>query len=479
MILVTFIGFLIIILAVGIASVAKSTGTRADYYLASRGVSPALVGLSAVATNNSGYMFIGVIGFTYATGLAAIWLMVGWIVGDFLASLYIHGRMRTRTEKLNEATFGGMLSRWNGVEQVTLRRLAAIITVVFLGSYAAAQLAAGGKALHAVFNWEPNTGAIMVAAVVAAYCMAGGIRASIWTDAIQSIIMIVAMSILLFVAVGAAGGPAIIYQSLSDIPGYLDWFPGDLLIPGALGALLFVVGWLFAGVSVIGQPHIMVRFMALDDAKNMNTARVYYYGFFTVFYALATGVGMLSRLLLPDLGALDPELALPTMAQDLLPPALVGLILAGIFSATMSTADSLILSCSAALTHDLLPQRLENKWQIKAATLAVTLLALLIALAQPQSVFSLVILSWSALASAFAPLLIVYALGHQVPERLSLAMVVIGPAVAVLWRELGWHNSIYEGLPGILAGLAVFYIVAPMMRTPSEAKTEPALNTGR
>ena len=222
MILATFIGSLAVILAIGIAAVAKSTGTRTDYYLASRSVSPALVGLSAVATNNSGYMFIGVIGFTYATGLAAIWLMTGWIVGDFLASLYIHGRMRTQTELRNEATFGGMLSMWNGVEQKTLRRVAAIITVIFLGSYAAAQLAAGGKALHVIFDWNANTGAVMVAAVVAAYCMAGGIRASIWTDAVQSMVMIVSMGILLFVAVGEAGGPWAAIQSMAEIPGYLD-----------------------------------------------------------------------------------------------------------------------------------------------------------------------------------------------------------------------------------------------------------------
>ena len=474
MILATFIGFLAIILAIGIASVAKSTGTRTDYYLASRSVPPSLVGLSAVATQNSGYMFIGVIGFTYATGLAAAWLMFGWIIGDFLASLYIHSRVRTQTELRDEATFGGMLSRWNGVEQKTLRRVAAIITVIFLGSYAAAQLAAGGKALHAVFDWNANTGAIIVAGVVAAYCMAGGIRASIWTDAVQSIVMIVSMGILLFVAIGEGGGPTALYQSMAEIPGYLDWFPGDLIVPGALGALLFVVGWIFAGASVIGQPHIMVRFMALNDVKHLNTARIYYYTFFAVFYFMATGVGMVARILLPDLGALDPELALPTMAQNFLPPVLVGLILAGIFSATMSTADSLVLSCSAALTHDLLPKRVENKWEIKVATLAVTILALAIALAQPQSVFSLVILSWSALASAFAPLLIIYALGHKVPERLSLAMVIVGPVVAVLWRELGWHNSIYEGMPGILAGLAVFYIAAPLMGSSAKIKTEQA-----
>jgi len=455
-IVATFIGCLAVILAIGISSVAKSKGSRTDYYLADRQVSPMLVGLSAVATNNSGYMFIGVIGFTYATGVSAIWLMVGWILGDFLASLFIHRRVRVQAELRREVTFGGMLSRWDGVDFRVLRRVAAAITVIFLGAYAAAQLSAGDKALHAIFGWDRGTGAVMVAIVVAVYCLAGGIRASIWTDAAQSAVMLVAMTLLCMAGVAALGGLGPISLAMSEIPGFLDPFPPDLLVPGALGAVFFVVGWLFAGLSVVGQPHIMVRFMALDNPDHLVRARWWYYSFFTAFYALATGVGLLSRLLLPDLAQLDPELALPKMAADLLPPALVGVVLAGIFAATMSTADSLILSCSAALTHDLLRRPLEGKWLIKGATLGVTVFALVIALSEPQSVFSLVILSWSALASAFAPLLIVYALGKGVTEKTALVMVFVGPIVAILWRQLGWHNSIYEGLPGILAGLGVY-----------------------
>lgn len=470
MTLAVFIVALAAIAAVGLASAFRSKGTRLDYYLASRKVSPALVGLSAVATNNSGYMFIGVIGFTYAVGLSAFWLMFGWIVGDYLTSLHVHHRVREQGEARGAVTFGGLLSRWGGTDYKVVRRVSAIVTLAFLGSYAAAQLSAGGKALHAVFGWNEDAGAFMVAAVVAAYCLAGGIRASIWTDAVQSVVMLVSMGLLCVVAVAVLGGPAAAYADMAAIPGYLNWFPPDLLVPGALGAGLFVLGWVFAGVSVIGQPHIMTRFMALDDAAHMRQARAYYYGFFTIFYALATAVGLLSRLHLPELAALDPELALPTMAQTLMPPALVGLMLAGIFAATMSTADSLILACSAAITHDIGERPVENRWWIKTATLGVVVLALGIALAQPESVFNLVILSWSALASAFGPLLIVYAAGRKVSERLALAMIFTGPLVAVMWRELGWHNSIYEGLPGMLAGLALYGAVAAM-----RGKDEPVL----
>ena len=456
MIAVSFAAFLLMFLGVGVAAVRRGTGTRDDYYIASQGVSPALVGLSAVATNNSGYMFIGVIGYTYATGLPAIWLMFGWILGDFLASLFVHRRIQETTKRLGTVSFGGLLGQWHGTSYNSLRRLVALISIVFLGAYASAQLAAGGKALNALFGWPLETGAILGAGIVIAYCLAGGIRASIWTDAAQSAVMIVSMTLLFVMAVQGLGGPGSTWEQLSAIPGYTDWFPGDLLVPGAAGMMLFVVGWMFAGFSVIGQPHIMVRFMALDNPANITRARLHYYGFFIVFYFLANGVGLLSRLYLPDLQSLDPELALPTMALELLPAALVGLVLAGIFAATMSTADSLVLSCSAALTHDLLPHGYETSRIIKAGTFGVTLLALLMALSGNQSVFSLVILAWSVLASAFGPLIVVYALGGRPSERLAITMVGTGIATALFWRYLGLHNDIYEGMPGILAGLLVY-----------------------
>lgn len=473
MMLASFLFFMALFLGIGLVSVAWSRGTRRDYYLADHDVHPALVGLSAVATNNSGYMFIGVIGYTYLAGLAAVWLMVGWIVGDLLASLVVHRHLRERTERLDEVTFAGVLSRWHGTDFRRYRRLAAVVTVVFLGAYAAAQLSAGGKALHALFGWRPESGAVLGSIIVVAYCYAGGIRASIWTDAAQSAVMMVAMVLLLVVATQALGGSAAAWAHMQRIEGFADLVPDHLLVPGTTGLALFIVGWLFAGLSVVGQPHIMIRFMALDRVDRLWEARVWYYVYFTGFYAAATAVGMLARLHLPALQHFDPELALPTMALHLLSPALVGLVLAGIFAATMSTADSLILSCAASLTHDLLPRRLESGWEIKGATLAVTGIALGIALAGTQSVFSLVILSWSVLASAFGPPLIVYVAGGRPREGEAIAMTVVGVAVALLWRYLGYHEVVYEGMPGMLAGIATYGVLRAAVRVRRRVTSAP------
>lgn len=454
----SFIGFLLTFVVIGVASARYSRRSRKDYYLASLGVAPWLVGLSAVATNNSGYMFIGVMGYTYTTGLAAVWLMFGWITGDFLASLFVHKRLRLATAASGEASYAGVLSHWGGFRHKNLQRLMAVISLVFLLAYASAQLVAGGKALQALFHWPAWGGAVMGAVMVMVYCMAGGIRASIWTDAAQSFVMITAMGLLLFVGTASLGGIHAAVIKMQAVEGFLNLFPSDLVFPGVTGALLFVMGWLFAGLSVIGQPHIMVRFMTLQDPDSMLRVRFWYYGWYIVFYAMATGVGMLSRVYLSDPGSFDAELALPGMALELLPPVLVGLILAGIFAATMSTADSLILSCSAALTHDLLPHRIEKTWLLKSATALTTILALLWALTNGQSVFNLVIMAWSGLASAFAPLLLVLALGQRVEQRTAIIMICVGISTALLWRWLGWHTAVYEGLPGILAGLFAFVL---------------------
>jgi len=444
--------------AIGVSSLFKSQNTKEDYYLASGSISPGLVGLSAVATNNSGYMFIGVIGYTYATGLASIWLMLGWIAGDFLASTLVHSRLRAATVTTGQVSYAGILSHWHGERYRLLQRAIALISLLFLLAYASAQLVAGSKALHVLFDWPLWAGAVLGSVMVVLYCFAGGIRASIWTDAAQSVVMIFSMGLLLFTAISSLGGISNAVEQMSAIEGFLDWFPKDLALPGLAGGILFAVSWMFAGLSVIGQPHVMVRFMALNDADKMRQARFWYYSWYLLFYSMATGIGLLSRLYLGDVGTFDAELALPTMAQQLLSPALVGLILAGIFAATMSTADSLILSCSAALTHDLLPHKIESTHLLKGATVLITMAALVWALLNSQSVFSLVIMAWSGLASAFAPLLIVLCLDKKPSQNRSLCAMFIGLGLALLWRYMGWHAVIYEGMIGIIAGLLVFYI---------------------
>lgn len=470
--LVSFIIFLSCFAIIGLSSAKFASKNKEDYYLAGRSVSAWLAGLSAVATNNSGYMFIGVIGYTYYAGLSAIWLMIGWIAGDLIASFYIHKKVQQQAKKTGAVSVMSLVSLWQGENFQLLRRLLAWTALLLMTAYAAAQFIAGSKALHVLLDWPIWMGAILVAVMVAAYCFAGGIRASIWTDAAQSFVMVAAMSILLFAAVQHIGGFNQVIAELRQVDGFFDLTPDGLMFDNQLGVIAFAVGWMFAGFSVVGQPHIMVRFIALDSKQNMRTMRMWYYLWFSIFYAMATCVGLLSRILLDNQASFDAELALPMMALELLPGWLVGLILAGIFAATLSTADSLVLSSSAAFSQDCLAKPVTNTKVIKIITLSITLLTLLVAMFAKQSVFSLVVFAWATLGCALAPMLIGLILGWRISQLQALLVVIASVTTAMLWRQLDWHNQIYEGFAGILVGVAVFYLSALNSVKSSEVANE-------
>jgi sodium/proline symporter len=207
----------------------------------------------------------------------------------------------------------------------------------------------------------------------------------------------------------------------------------------------------------------MVRFMTLNSPKGMITARVWYYVWFVLFYSMATAVGMLSRIYLPAIlqsGAqgFDAELALPTMAQHLLPPAMVGLVLAGIFAATMSTADSLILSCSAFITQDLWPRHFSSNARIKIATVLVTAAALAWALLNRESVFALVVLSWSMLGACFVPIILVLIFGGKLRSPIALLMSISACSLVFILHWWGYDDLIYGGMPAIALGLLIYAV---------------------
>ena len=473
MIIVSFVAFLLMFVVIGGASALKSDKSNADYLLAGRNVSPWLVGVSAMATNNSGYMFIGAIGYTYASGLESLWVMFAWMAGDFLASCFVHKKMRVISKQRTSLSFGSLVSTWDGQNFKKVRVLAGIITVLFLGAYAAAQFTAGSKALYVVFGWDYGVGAVIGSVIVLMYCFAGGIRASIWTDAAQSVVMFIAMAMMLVVGISEIGGIEAFVTKLGQVsPTYLNLFPGTLE-NSAWAIALFILGYVAGGVGIIAQPHVMIRFMALDDSSHMRQARAYYYGSYFAFCALTFSVGLSARLIFPDTSAFDSELALPMMATILLPEVLVGLVLAGVFAASMSTADSQILGCSAALTEDIVNQEEGSVWFTRLATITVTTIALGISLFGLDSVFALVLYAWSVLAAAFAPLIIIYAFGEKLTEAKALLIMISCTVIALAWRSLGWGSIVYEVAPAMFFGILSYFIIfKPLLANPEPQPEE-------
>ncbi len=470
---ITFSSFILLFLGVGIYSGTHQEETSTDYLLASRSVNPWFTALSAIATGNSGFMFIGLIGFTYQIGLSAIWLTFGWVFGDLLAWIFVHRRLRTISETADSETIPAFLGHATNVsakdpasdggdrnQWITIA--AALITLAFLGTYAAAQLQAGSKALNVIFDWDYSIGVLLGGAIVTIYCLFGGIRASIWIGSTQALIMIVSMILLLVVSVMANGGVMQLWDKLQAIdPQLISLIPPDL----QFGLLPFVLGWLVAGFGVVGQPHIMIRAMAIDSAENIQTARNVYIGIQTLFSLAAIAVGLASRVLLPELmtGG-DVELALPELAATILPGILVGFVLAGLFSATLSTADAQLLACAAALTHDLVPASLQSPRTTRIGLVFTMGIILAIALIGSDNVFTLVTFSWAALAAGLGPVLIVRVLKCPLNPIVGLVMMTVGIGTAILWRfGIGWSSAIYEVLPGMVASALVYLISFPFM----------------
>ncbi len=474
-VIVSFLFFFGVFVAIGVASALKARNTTDDYLVAGRSVAPWLAALSAVATNNSGFMFIGQIAYSYRVGIESVWMMVGRVVGDFVAWLFVHPRVRRHSEAADVATIPALLGSHRDGSRRVIVVLAGLLTFILLGVYAAAQLKAGSTVLQTLFGWDPRLGAIIGAVIVVVYCFSGGIRASIWTDAAQSFVMIIAMLTLLAAASFELGSPADVWANLeAQDPALVEWFPRDL----AFGFAMYLLGMTFGGFGAVGQPHILVRFMAIRSVDEIHRARQVYFLWFIPFFVASIAVGLYARALMPDLLEIPltegmsvsqaTELAMPEMARRLLPDVLIGLTLAGLFAATMSTADSQILVCSGAVTQDIFT-RWKNSYIVsKLATLAVTALALAVALFAGQGVFALVLIAWSALGAGIGPALILR-LFHVPLSSLTVAlMMTAGVGTVIVWNVIGYDGAVFKILPGMAASFAVWGISLAFGRRDNE-----------
>ena len=463
-VILSFTTFLLIITGIGVvASIVAHKKTAEDYLIANREIPAWLAALSAVATNNSGFMFIGLIGYTYRLGIEAIWMMLGWIVGDLLAWIYVHKRVRATSGNMQVNTIPRLIATDDNGANHTLVKIGGILTFMFLGAYAAAQLTAASTALESLFGWEPYVGAVIGTVIVVIYCYSGGIRASIWTDAAQSIVMISSMFLLVLMGMWQIGGPGELWANLeAQDPQLVNWLPENL----RFGFLLYLLGMTAGGFGAVGQPHILVRFMAIESVEKIREARFIYFLWFIPFFCFSIAVGLYSRALLPDLMShpitqgFDPdkaaEYAMPLLALKLLPDILIGLILAGLFSATMSTADSQILVCSGSITQDVFPQWKNSYIASKVSTLLVAGLAFLITIMSVESVFSLVLIAWSALGASLGPVLIYRLYKGVPPTGLAITMMLTGLLAVFAWNSAEYDGDIFKLLPGFAAPLLVY-----------------------
>ncbi len=447
MILVSFLLFMILFAGVGLSSIMVKKDTTDDYLVAGRGMHPALAALSAVSTWNSGYMFIGFIGYVFLTGYSAIWIAAVSTIGQIIAWVWLYKFIQEEGKERGVRSLSSLVSKVQGAPEA---KLAAVLSVLLLSVYAAAQLTAGGIALNVILNLPILSGIIIGFVLVVAYCYAGGIRASIWTDAIQSCVMIIGSTLLCIVALGEVGGFGGLHNSLTAIDSTITSF-----VPSnrKLGISLWILAFFLGGLGVAGQPQVVSRVMTLGGDKERKEAAIWFFVWQTPFIVIMFIIGLTCRAIFLE-SDFDPEMGLPTIAMQVLSPFWVGLILASIFAATMSTADSQVLACTAAITDDIKPEWSQDHKTTKKVTLVVAAFATIISICGlyipgGDSVFLLVVLAVYGLGAIFIPLLLIRMCGYEPDSRHTITMMIAAFSGVLIWRILGLNEYIFESVPGI------------------------------
>ena len=453
----SFILFMTAFAGIGLASMLVKEDTTDDYLVAGRGMHPALAALSAVSTWNSGYMFIGFIGFTFTMGYSIVWIAFGSMAGQIVAWIWLYKFIQESANERGLRSLSSLVSEATGSPEA---KLAAILSILFLSVYAAAQLTSGGKALYVMLGWSEAIGILIGFVLVVAYCYAGGIRASIWTDAAQSSVMIIGSTLLCWVALGEIGGFSGLHSGLEAQNANLTSIvPADL----GFGVTLWAFAFFLGGLSVAGQPQVVTRVMTLGSDKDRKTAMLWFFAWQTPFLLIMTVIGLSSRVVFTG-SDFDPELGLPMLAMETLGPFWVGLILASIFAATMSTADSQVLACTAAFTDDVIPEISQDHKKTKSVTLGVAAFATAISIfglyvPGGDSVFSLVVLAVYGLGSIFVPILIIRWAKYEPDTTHTIAMMVAALIGVIVWRLMGLNDEVFESIPGMGAAFLTHFVM--------------------
>jgi SSS family solute:Na+ symporter len=478
--LASLAAYFVLMLAIGLYAWRKSTEDSAGYLLAGRNLPPSVAALSAGASDMSGWLLLGLPGALYASGLVEAWIGIGLFVGALANWIIVAPRLREQTERMGNAlTIPQFLANRFPTSGTMLRVTSAVIIVAFFTVYTAAGLVGGGKLFETAFaGILPNTGMsdymlgiFITAGIVLAYTMVGGFLAVSLTDFVQGLIMMVALIIMPLVVMFGPGGSA--GGSLKEVPveGFLDLTQGLTAI-----GFISAVTW---GLGYFGQPHIIVRFMAINKVSNVRRAAIYGMGWMGIALVGALGLGLAGRAYVERNGLVidDPETIFIVLAQLLFHPAVTGFLYAALLAAIMSTISSQLLVSSSSLTEDFyrlfLRRNASEREAVNVSRVAVALVAAaaMVIAADPDSeVLGLVANAWAGFGAAFGPLILLALTWKRMTGAGAVAGLVTGAGVVAAWIALGWNKAflggpgLYEIVPGFAAALLAIVVVSALTR---------------
>lgn len=471
--------YFVLMLAIGVYAWRKTALTSEGYLLGGRDLSPSVTALSAGAADMSGWLLLGLPGALYTAGLVEAWIGIGLFVGALVNWIVVAPRLRQQTEELGNAlTIPEFLANRFPDKTTALRLVSAVVIVVFFTVYTASGMVAGGKLFETSFAalfdtaWASDylIGIWLTAGVVLIYTIIGGFLAVSLTDFVQGMIMFVALVAMPLVIMFGPGGSGI--TELGEVQAGFTSLTYGLTGLGFLSA----VTW---GLGYFGQPHIIVRFMAIRDVREIPTARNIAMGWMAVCLAGAIGVGLAGRAyaMRHALPVRDPETIFIILAEVLFDPLVTGLLLAALLAAVMSTISSQLLVSASSLTEDiyrLLARRAASEKEAvmigRLSVLAVALAAIFLARDPDSQVLGLVSNAWAGFGAAFGPLIILSLTWRGMTGAGAVAGLVTGAVVVAAWILLGWNASflggegIYEILPGFIAAWLAIWLVSKATR---------------
>ncbi len=488
-VIAAFVLYLGLMVYIGVYYYRKSK-ELSDYILGGRSLGPWVTSMSAEASDMSGWMLMGLPGLAYLAGLPAVWIAVGLALGTWANWVFISKRLRNYTEVANDSlTIPDFLKNRFHDEGSAMNLVSAIFIFIFFLIYTSSGFVAGGKLFETVFGISYFWSLIITAGVVVAYTFLGGFMAVCWTDFIQGIMMFLAIVVVPAVAVYSLGGLGETWALMqAEIPGHFALFDPSIETSVTLIMLISSLGW---GLGYFGQPHILVRFMAIEDAKELRKATRIAMTWVIISLSAAVFMGMVGRVYIsPMLEGADAERVFLVLAKNLFSPFVGGLISSAVLAAIMSTSSSQLLVTAATMSKDFYKNFVrrdagesELVFVSRITVLLVALCAIMLALNPNSYILNIVAYAWAGFGSVFGPVVLLSLFWRRMTRNGAVAGMITGGVTVLIWKQFEWFG-LYEIVPGFLFGMLAIIIVslldsppsAEVLKTFDEAQARHALD---
>lgn len=468
--------YALLMLGIGIYGYRNTADNVKGYILGGRNVGPKVTALSAGASDMSGWMLMGLPGAMFLLGFETVWIAIGLVIGALLNYALVASRLRVYSEVAGDAvTLPDFFAKRFGESNGSLRLVTALIAVIFFTLYTSAGLVAGGKLFESVFNLPHHVGVLATVSIVVAYTLLGGFMAVSMTDFVQGCIMFIA---LLAVPIVAATQFSDISTLTTITMTHFDETNKLISDAGTL-ALLSSLAW---GLGYFGQPHILVRFMAIRSAVDVGRAARFgiSWMFVSILGAVATGFVGIAYVQKFGLQLQDPETIFILFSEILFHPLISGFLLAAILAAIMSTISSQLLVSSSSLTEDIYrvfsSKTLTDAQGVllsRIAVFTVAIVATSLALSPDNSVLGLVGNAWAGFGAAFGPLMLFALYWPAMTKQGALAGIIAGASTVLAWISIPAHwfgiqpaEMLYEIIPGFVVSSIAIVVVSKLTDAP-------------